>query len=99
MSRVWFAILLSLLVFSGFAQNRKDTLSFEQYLQIVKAHHPFMQRAGLLPLQAEANLMMARGGFDPKVFADVSQKYFAGDQYYIMINTGLCIPTWFGLNF
>jgi len=99
MSRVWFAILLSLLVFSGFAQNRKDTLSFEQYLQIVKAHHPFMQRAGLLPLQAEANLMMARGGFDPKVFADVSQKYFAGDQYYSMIHSGVSIPTWFGLNF
>ena len=81
MIRFVLGIALSLLVFSGFSQNRRDTLNFEQYLQIVKAHHPFMQRAGLLPLQAEANLMMARGGFDPKVFADVSQKYFQGDQY------------------
>ncbi len=99
MMRICYGIALSFLVFSGFSQNRKDTLDFEQYLQIVKAHHPFMQRAGLLPLQAEANLMMARGGFDPKVFADVSQKYFAGDQYYSIINTGVSIPTWFGLSF
>lgn len=99
MRQFWFGLVFSLLASSAFAQNRKDTLSFEQYLQIVKAHHPFMQRAGLLPLQAEANLMMARGGFDPKVFADVSQKYFAGDQYYSIINTGVSIPTWFGLNF
>lgn len=94
------AIFLCLIVSVGYTQpNRKDTLSFEQYLQIVKEHHPFMERAGLLPMQAEATLMMARGGFDPKVFAEVSQKYFDGDQYYSMISTGVSIPTWFGLNF
>lgn len=79
--------------------NKRDTISFEQYLQIVKEHHPFMQRAGILPLQAEANLMLAKGGFDPKVFADISQKYFNGDKYYSTISTGVSVPTWFGLNF
>lgn len=100
MTRLGFLIILCFVLISGFAQtNRKDTLQFEQYLQIVKAYHPFMQRAELLPLQAEANLMMARGGFDPKLFGDVAQKYFNGDQYYNIINTGVSIPTWFGLNF
>lgn len=89
------------LLFCGvsLAQNRKDTLGFEQYLQIVKAHHPFMIRASLIPEQAAANLLAARGGFDPKLFSDVSQKYFNGDQYYSYISTGVNIPTWFGLNF
>jgi outer membrane protein TolC len=81
------------------SQSTKDTLSFEQYMQIVKAHHPFMQRAALIPEQAAANLLAARGGFDPKLFADVSQKYFNGDKYYSYIRTGVSIPTWFGLSF
>jgi outer membrane protein TolC len=91
----------TVLLFFGFslAQNRKDSLGFEQYLQIVKAHHPFMKRASLIPQQAAANLLSARGGFDPKLFADVSQKYFNGDQYYSYISSGVSIPTWFGLNF
>ncbi len=99
MMRLKVLFLALIFTVNGMAQSRKDTLRFEQYLGIVKAHHPFMQRAGLLPMQAEANLMLARGGFDPKVFADVSQKYFAGDQYYNIISTGVGIPTWFGLSF
>lgn len=100
MMRITLLIVVALLTFGSFAQrNKRDTLHFEQYLQLVKAHHPFMQRAGLLPMQAEANLMLARGGFDPKIFADVSQKYFDGDQYYNIISAGVGIPTWFGLSF
>jgi outer membrane protein TolC len=89
---------LSLLNVS-FAQTATDTLKFEQYLQIVKAHHPFMQRASLIPEQAAANLLAARGAFDPKIFSDIAQKYFNGDQYYSYLSTGVSIPTWFGLNF
>jgi outer membrane protein TolC len=93
--------LFAFLLICGFSwsQNRKDTIGFEQYLQIVKAHHPFMQRAELINDQAAANLLAARGGFDPKLFADVAQKYFNGDQYYSYISTGVSIPTWFGLSF
>lgn len=95
-----FTFCATLLFFGlSLAQNRKDTLGFEQYLQIVKAHHPFMQRAALIPQHAAANLLAARGGFDPNLFADVSQKYFSGDQYYSYISSGVSIPTWFGLNF
>ena len=99
MMRLIWVVLLCNLTLVSFAQEKKDTLDFEQYLQIVKEHHPFMQRAGLLPMQAQANLMLAKGGFDPKIFADISQKYFNGDQYYSMISSGVSIPTWFGLNF
>lgn len=93
-------LLIVFLVFeSSQAQTNNNMLAFEQYMQIVKAHHPFMQRAELIPQQAAANLLAARGGFDPKVFADVSQKYFSGDKYYSYISTGVSVPTWFGLSF
>lgn len=100
MKHVFLSICLSILIVNVVrTQSSTDTLGFEQYMQIVKAHHPFMQRAELVPRQAAANLLAARGGFDPKVFAEVSQKYFSGDQYYSYINTGVSIPTWFGLSF
>jgi outer membrane protein TolC len=93
-------LLVVFLVFENVhAQMNNEKITFEQYLQIVKAHHPFMQRAELIPQHAAANLLAARGEFDPKVFADVSQKYFSGDKYYSYISTGVSVPTWFGLSF
>jgi len=97
-------LLFVLILCSSFLNNLQgqsnlDSLGFTQYLQIVKVHHPFMQRASIVSQQATANLLAARGNFDPTVFADVSQKYFSGDQYYSYINTGVSIPTYFGLTF
>ena len=39
----------------------------------------------------------ARGNFDPKAYSAVSQKYFSDKQYYSLINSGLKIPTWYGI--
>ena len=42
-------------------------------------------------------MQQARGGFDPKLATDISQKYFSGSQYYSLIDAGLKVPTWFGI--
>ncbi len=99
MMRIFILAIVFCLSHLANAQRVADTLFFEDYLQLVKAHHPFMQRAEIQTLRAEAFLMEARGGFDPKIFADISQKYFLGDQYYSVINSGITVPTWFGLSF
>jgi outer membrane protein TolC len=47
--------------------------------------------------QAQANLMMARGGFDPKIEVDFEQKKFKDNQYYSILNSSFKIPTWYGV--
>jgi outer membrane protein TolC len=79
----------------AFAQNR--VLTFEDFNAIVKQHHPVAQQAELQLKRGEASVQMARGAFDPKVGTDVGQKYYKGDQYYSLIDAGLKVPTWFGI--
>lgn len=72
-------------------------LSFEDYNAIVTQHHPLSVQAELVKQSGDASVQMARGGFDPKLGADISQKYFKGDQYYSLLDAGLKVPTWFGI--
>ena len=59
----------------GQEQNPKE-FSYNEFLGYVKKYHPLAKRAQLEINQAQANLMMARGGFDPKIEADFDQKQF-----------------------
>jgi hypothetical protein len=43
------------------------------------------------------NLMMARGGFDPKIEVDFSKKQFKDTEYYSIPNSSFKIPTWYGI--
>lgn len=93
--------LLAITVFLGlfgFSQE-PDTLTWESYTELVKKHHPLAIQARLKPVEGEAYLRYAKGGFDPKAQVDVSQKQYNGQQYYSNINGGLKVPTWFGLEF
>lgn len=97
--REWFQIAVMVL-FSSVAMaqtGEKSVLSFEDFNAIVSQHHPMAVQAGLIKQKGDATVQMARGGFDPKVGTDISQKYFRGDQYYSLIDAGLKVPTWFGI--
>jgi outer membrane protein TolC len=73
-------------------------MSFEGFMKLVKENHPIAQQANLQLERGEANLLAAKGGFDPQLFTNIGQKYFNNDQYYSLVNSGLKIPTWFGLS-
>tara|TARA_R110001592_G_scaffold45430_5_gene145192 strand:- start:2399 stop:3775 length:1377 start_codon:yes stop_codon:yes gene_type:complete len=74
-----------------------NTLTFDEFMDRVSKHHPLAMQADLKLEQGEATVQKARGDFDPKAFSDVSQKYFSDQQYYSVINSGLKIPTWYGV--
>jgi outer membrane protein TolC len=71
--------------------------SFNEYLGYVKKFHPLVKNADLEISAAQANLMMARGGFDPKIEVDFDQKQFKNQQYYSILNSSFKIPTWYGV--
>ena len=82
-------------------ENSVDTLSeiltFEEFLGFVKKHHPLVKQANLVLSIGEANLLKARGGFDPKIEVDFDRKKFKDIEYYDQLNSTFKIPTWYGV--
>lgn len=72
-------------------------LDYDTYIEIVKSQHPMARQADLQVSKADAKQQSARGAFDPKVEADIKQKYFDGTEYYDLSGGALKIPTWFGV--
>lgn len=75
----------------------KEILSFDEYMGYVKKYHPLVSRAGLEVSKAQAALMQARGGFDPKIEVDFDKKQFKDTEYYNILNSSFKIPTWYGI--
>ncbi|MFH6970529.1 TolC family protein [Flavobacterium petrolei] len=88
-------------LFLGFAATAQDITSKEftytEFLGYVKKYHPLVKNANLEINKAQANLMMARGGFDPKIEVDFSEKQFKDKEYYSILNSSFKIPTWYGI--
>lgn len=72
-------------------------LKFNEYLGYVKKYHPIAKQAELALGTGQANLMKARGGFDPKIEVDYDRKEFKGTEYYDRLNAAFKIPTWYGV--
>jgi len=74
-------------------------LSFDGFLELVSLYHPVAAVAELSLNRGEAQLLGARGGFDPVARIDFDQKYFDDDKYYRNLDGGVSIPTVMGLSF
>ncbi len=78
---------------------RDSTLSYDEYLSLVKANHPVAIIANLEVEMAERDLQRSRGGFDPALYGNYSTKQFKNVGYYEDLNAGIVVPTWMGLSF
>ena len=81
------------------AQQDTLVLGFNEYLGYVKKYHPIAKQAQLAIPIGQANLMKARGGFDPKIEVDYERKEFKGDLYWDRLNGTFKIPSYFGIEF
>ena len=88
---------LVLLAPALFAQNENQEFNFEEFLGYVKKFHPLVKSANLEISESQANLMAARGAFDPKIEVDFDQKQFKNKEYYSLLNSSFKIPTWYGI--
>lgn len=92
--------IIAFLLFSCFCSSQNSNLkelSFNEYLGYVKKFHPMVKSAALGISASQANLMMARGGFDPKIEIDYDKKQFKDKEYYSLLNSSFKIPTWYGI--
>lgn len=79
------------------AQEGSLYLSKDDVLSIVRQYHPIVKQAGLKVDRNKAEVLAARGGFDPYLKVNKDQKTFDGTQYYSYFNPELKIPTWYGI--
>ncbi len=77
--------------------NSSKEFTYNEFLGYVKKYHPLVKTANLEINKAQANLMMARGGFDPKIEVDFKEKQFKDKEYYSILNSSFKIPTWYGI--
>nr|WP_315174360.1 TolC family protein [uncultured Flavobacterium sp.] len=97
--------LLVFLLYGTFLQAQNSAIvtssgnefSYNEFLGYVKKYHPLVKNADLEITRAQANLMMARGGFDPKIEVDFDKKQFKDKEYYSILNSSFKIPTWYGI--
>lgn len=81
-------------------QGQKDSvrvLSVQDFITVVKNYHPVAKQAALIPEQAKAELLIARGGWDPKIYSDYNRKTFDGQNYYSYFENSVSVPVWYGI--
>ncbi|MCB0705361.1 MAG: TolC family protein [Saprospiraceae bacterium] len=92
-------LLLLVIPISGFGQAPDSiVLSPDQFMELVRQYHPISIQADLQLKKGQAVLLQAKGNFDPKISTDIQQKYFDDKQYYSLIDAGIKIPTWPGID-
>lgn len=77
--------------------NVAQRLPWNSFRQQVLERHPLSVQADLFIDQANAALLRAQGGFDPKAYADVYSKTFKEKTYFQYTETGIKWPSWGGL--
>lgn len=73
-------------------------LSREAFVRIVLDNHPLARQAALRTGMGEATLRSARGGFDPLATANYEEKRFDDKNYFTLLDAGLKVPTWYGVD-
>lgn len=96
-SRLFYIFIFICSSMNLFGQNNPTEFTYNEFLGYVKKYHPLVKQADLKLSEAQANLMQARGAFDPKIEVDFNEKQFKGNQYYSILNSSFKIPTWYGI--
>lgn len=90
-------IFLTLL--ANITLKAQTPFGYEDFKSLVLKNHPTVKQANLYPKDAEAEIMQAKGAFDPKFSSNFDRKAFKGDDYYNRWDNALKIPTWSGIDF
>ncbi len=73
-----------------------DTLSFDEFLSLLVANHPYAKLADIRTLMGSATFANAQGAFEPTLNAAYNRKSFEGKNYYSFFNSEIKIPAWIG---
>ncbi|MGB4901173.1 MAG: TolC family protein [Saprospiraceae bacterium] len=81
------------------ATSFAQTLSIEQFLNIIRQNHPVVSLSKIEIEKVKAKINIAKGAFNPILETYVGRKTLDQETYYRDLSPSLNIPTWFGLDF
>jgi outer membrane protein TolC len=89
--------LVSIFLFLNLDLSAQNiTLSLNDFLKLVISNHPVAKQANLFINDAQAEVSIAKGGFDPKVIANFDQKVFKDKEYFNRFDQVVKVPIQFG---
>ncbi len=88
-------LMLFFVCSSALAQT--DSLSYTEFLNKVIREHPVVRQAALVRNIGDAEVLSARGAFDPRFEVDYKEKDYKGSEYYDLLDAQLEVPMWYGL--
>lgn len=74
----------------------QDSLVFtyRDFYQEILAHHPIVKQSNLITESAQRELLIARGGFDPKLEGSFDRKVYQDKSYFNRGDVYLKVPVW-----
>lgn len=94
---IFLIIFLVIICKKSFAQDSLNTLNVEQLLTIVRNYHPIARQANIEIEKSTADILIAKGAFDPILSNYLAKKTFDGKKYYSLNTPEVRIPTWYGI--
>lgn len=88
--------VLNLTTIKTFSQ-KTEVFSFLDFQEIILKNHPVIKQANLYLDDANAEMMQARGQFDPKVATTFDRKALDGKDYYNRFESVLKVPIYSGI--
>lgn len=89
--------VLNLTITKSFSQ-KTEIFSFLDFQEIILKNHPVIKQANLYLDDAKAEIMQARGQFDPKVATTFDRKALDGKDYYNRFESTLKVPIYSGID-
>lgn len=90
--------LILLLIAQLVNAQQKEIFTVDAFIQLIKQNHPVAKQANIQVEKAKAELLSAKGGFDPVLALEADRKTFDGKNYYFHTNPELKIPTPIGID-
>ena len=90
--------IITFIAFKSQAQDSLRTLNAEQVLALVRQFHPVVRQTSIEIEKSKADILIARGAFDPILSNYVARKTFNGTNYYSDFSPEIKIPTWYGVD-
>jgi outer membrane protein TolC len=92
-------LAFALFIFLSLQIKAQKMLSFDAFKERVLKYHPVVRQSQILIETGEKEVLKAKGMLDPSFSTEIETKQFDEKEYYNLSNSGLKIPTWFGVDF